>query len=234
MLCYVLIWMPVFIFHFSGAGYCSFTSVLRNNSSEQIPGKVYWPEGAKWEKLEHQSVVAHTFTFIVQQSQHSLPSNIYCVKKHHLCSEPANRRTLVIIPTVPLYCDGNGTLNQCLAPSGFITRWQPIVAALGWQQVALEGGLEKVRQMVQRDDNGAISQRILHLWRDGGCCRGLLMPAEMNAMDEHISYWQPPYRCWLRCLDTHNRELWKQTLWSIAQLFFSRKKFLETLKWMCQ
>lgn len=49
------------------------------------------------------------------------------------------------------------------------------------------GSGEKVRQMVQRDDNGAISQRILHLWRDGGCCRGPLIPAEMNAMDEHIS-----------------------------------------------
>lgn len=122
--------MPVFIFHFSGAEYCSFISVLRNKSSKQIPEEVYWPEGAKWEKHEHQSVAAHTFTFIVQQSQRSLPSNIYCVKKHHLCSEPANRRTSVIIPTVPLYCDGNGTLNQCLAPSGFITRWQPIVAAV--------------------------------------------------------------------------------------------------------
>lgn len=134
------------------------------------------------------------------------------MKKHHLCSEPANRRTSVIIPTAPLHCDGNGTLNQFLAPSGFITRWQAIVAALWWQQVAVEGGLEKVRQMVRRDDNGAISQRILHLWCDGGGCWGLLMPAEMNAMDEHISYWQPPYHCWLRCLDTHSRELWKQTL----------------------
>lgn len=86
------------------------------------------------------------------------------------------------------------------------------MTALWRQQVAVRVGLEKEGQMVQRDDNGAISQRILHLWRDGGCCRGLLMPAEINAMDEHISYWQPPYHCWLSCLDTYSGVLWKQTL----------------------
>lgn len=151
----------------------------------------------------------------------------FTVWKSTICAESQlNRRTSAIIPTVALYCDGNGTLNQCLAPSGFITGWQPIVAALWWQQVAGEGRgrrkrrevQEKVRQMVGRDDNGAISQHILHLWRDGDCWRSLLMPAEMNAMEGHISYWQPAYHRWLRCLDTQSPELWKQTLQSITQL----------------
>lgn len=52
-----------------------------------------------------------------------------------------------------------------------------------WQRGSEGWGVEKVRQMVQRDDNGAISQQILHLWRDGGCC---WMRAEINAMDERL------------------------------------------------
>lgn len=113
--------------------------------------------------------------------------NLYCppvsaqfTQEHLLCEKAPSVLGASKAPhlghhsyTVPLHCDGNGTLNQCLSPSGFITRWQPIVAALRWQQVAVEGrGQEKVRQMVRRDDNGAISQRILHLWCDGGGCRG--------------------------------------------------------------
>lgn len=169
-----------------------------------------------------------------------LPGNVYFVekkkrKKGAICarkpSKPPHLKSSFL--QSPLCADGNGTLNQCLAPSGFITRWQPHCGSsvMTTSGSARRGEQEKVRQMVQGDDNGAISQRILHLWRDGGCCRGLLMPAEMNAMDEHISYWQPPYRRRLRCLDTaesSENKLCEECL----NFGLLKERACWTLKWM--
>lgn len=139
MLCNVLILMPFSIFHFSDADYCSFISVFRNNSLKHSWRHLL----TRRRPIRKRCVPQYTLSPLLSSSTQCLPSYIYCVKKYHLCSEPLYRYTSVIIPTVPLHCDGNRTLNQCLAPSGFITKWQPIVATVWRQQVATEGGWRK-------------------------------------------------------------------------------------------
>lgn len=104
------------------------------------------------------SVATHTFTFIV-----SVVSARFTWSRWLCEKAPSVLRTSAVLPAVPLCGDGNGTLNQCLAASGFITRWRPIVAALRWQQVAAEQGhvWRKWGRWFGEIDNGAISQRIL-------------------------------------------------------------------------
>lgn len=130
----------------------------------QIPADVYWPEGAKWQKQRLQSVAQ------LLSSKHFSQLAWMCGKAP---SVPGASKHLSHHSCSLWHCDDNGTLNQCFAPPGFIIGGRPIVVAQWQHQMAAEGGggvREKVRQMVLRDDNDAISQRMLHLWRDGGCC----------------------------------------------------------------
>ena len=235
MICSVLITLPVFIFRLTGAEYCS--SIFR--FQEITHQRSLLTRRSRTRRARERQSVAALRTLspsLSSRLSRSLPGNVYCVggekkkkkKKDTICarkpSKPPHLKSSFL--QSPLCGDGNGTLNQCLAPSGFITRWQPhcgssVMTTSGSERE--RGEQEKVRQMVRGDDNGAISQRILHLWRDGGCCRGLF-----DACWDECNGWtylsltasvSSPIE-----MSRHDRELWKQTLWGMSQLLLGEGK----------
>lgn len=109
----------------------------KGNSQSRFQGNLF----VAWFHLycSSHNIYQETFTFWKQnQKKKKPPSVLWSFRERG-----KQCYNLLIIPTVPLHCNNNVTLNHCHAPSGFITRWQPLVRSLWSQQVGVwrEGGV---------------------------------------------------------------------------------------------